>query len=189
MLDENLVIILDEAESSMSKSLEHLRHELNTIRAGRATPAMLDGVRVEYYGSHSPLNQMASVSAPQADLLVVQPWDKTALGSIERAIIAANIGLNPSNDGGMIRIPVPPPSEERRRDLAKGARQRGEDAKIAVRNIRRSAKDEIKTIQQEEKLSEDMRYEAEDRLQKLTDSFVEKIDHLLDRKEAEIMEV
>ena len=189
MVDESIQLLLDEAEASMKKSLEHLRADLNTIRAGRATPAMLEGVRVDYYGSQTPLNQMASVSAPQADLLLVQPWDRGALGEIEKAITTTNLGLNPSNDGSLIRIPVPPPSEERRKDLAKTARAKGEDAKVSVRNIRRSAKDEIKSIQQEENLSEDMRYEGEETLQKLTDDYIGKVDALLDRKETEIMEV
>lgn len=189
MVDESIQLLIGEAESSMQKTLEHLRSELNTIRAGRATPAMLENVRVDYYGSQTPLNQMASVGAPQADLLVVQPWDRSALSDIEKAITSANLGLNPSNDGSLIRIPVPPPSEERRKDLAKSARARGEEAKVSIRNIRRSAKDEIKAVQQEENLSEDMRYEGEENLQKLTDSYIEKVDALLDRKEAEIMEV
>lgn len=189
MMDESIQLILEDAEEHMRKSVDHLRTELNTIRAGRATPAMLETVRVDFYGSTMPLNQIASVSAPQADLLVIQPWDRSALAAIEKGIMAANIGLNPNNDGTLIRIPVPPPSEERRLDLAKTARARGEEAKISIRNIRRSAKDEIKNVQQEENLSEDLRYEAEDRLQELTDSQIAKIDALLERKEAEIMEV
>ena len=187
--DENLQLILDDAEEHMGKTIEHLRSELNTIRAGRATPAMLETVRVEFYGSVMPLNQMASVSAPQADLLVVQPWDKTAMNSIEKAIRAANLGMNPANDGNLIRIPVPPPSEERRIDLVKGARTRGEDAKVAIRNIRRTAKDQIKAVQQDENLSEDLRFAAEEELQRLTDSHISRIDSTLDNKEAEIMEV
>ncbi|QXD13795.1 ribosome recycling factor [Rhodocaloribacter litoris] len=189
MLHESIQLILEDAREHMEKTLEHLRHELSTIRAGRATPAMLDSVRVEYYGTHTPLNQMASISAPQPDLLVVQPWDRSALNEIERAIMAANLGLNPSNDGNVIRIPVPPPSEERRRDLARTARLRGEDARIAIRNIRRHARDEIKSVQKEENLPEDMRYEGEEELQKLTDAYIEKVDRLLEHKEAEIMEV
>jgi ribosome recycling factor len=132
---------------------------------------------------------MASINAPQADLLVIQPWDRSALNDIEKAIMAANIGLNPSNDGLVIRIPVPPLSEERRRDLAKTARHRGEEAKIAIRNIRRHAKDEIKKTQKEEHLPEDMRFEGEERLQELTDQYIEKVEKLLQNKEAEIMEV
>lgn len=189
MIDPNLQLIIDEAEEHMHKSLEWLRGELNTLRAGRATPTMVENVRVDYYGSQTPLNQMASISAPQPDLLVVQPWDRSALSAIEKGIISANLGLNPSNDGTLIRIPVPPPSEERRRDLVKSARARGEETKIAIRNVRRTAKDHIKSTQQEESLSEDMRYEAEEQLQSITDANIEKVEALLDKKEAEIMEV
>ncbi len=189
MLDENMKLLLDEAQEHMAKTLDHLRTEMSTIRAGRANPAMLDTIRVEYYGSHMPLNQMASVSAPQADLIVVQPWDKSALNPIEKAIRASNIGMNPSNDGALIRIPVPPPSEERRRELAKMARTRGEEAKVAVRNVRRTVKDEIKSVQAEMHLSEDLRFEAEERLQKMTDEHIARIDQMLEKKEGEIMEV
>jgi ribosome recycling factor len=189
MIDDSLQLILDDAEEHMEKSLEWLRSELNTLRTGRATPAMIENVRIEYYGSQSPLNQVASINAPQPDLLVVQPWDRSALQAIEKGIISANLGLNPSNDGSLIRIPVPPPSEERRRDLVKSAKARGEEAKVAIRNVRRTAKDSIKTTQEDEGLSEDMRFEAEDALQKLTDSFVGRVDSYLDRKEVEIMEV
>lgn len=187
--DENLQLVLEDAEEHMRKTLDHLRSELNTIRAGRATPSMLETVRVDFYGSVMPLNQMASVNAPQPDLLIVQPWDKSATGAIEKAIMSANLGMNPSNDGNMIRIPIPPPSEERRVELVKGARTRGEDAKVAIRNIRRTAKDHIKSVQQEENISEDLRYSAEEELQRLTDSYVSKVDAALDHKEAEIMEV
>lgn len=189
MLHESLQLVLDDAKEHMDKTLEHLRSELRTIRAGRASPAMLESVRVDYYGSITPLSQMASISAPQPDLIVVQPWDRSVLGAVEKAILAANLGLNPSNDGSFIRLPVPPLSEERRRDLVKGARTRGEDAKIAVRNVRRHSKDHIKTMQKDESLPEDMRFEAEDLLQKATDECIAAIDHVLDHKEAEIMEV
>jgi len=189
MLHETIEMLLEDAQDHMEKTLEHLRSEFHTIRAGRANPAILENVRVEYYGSQTPLSQMASVSAPQHDLIVVQPWDRSVLGAIEKAIMTANIGLNPSNDGSIIRLPVPPLSEERRRSLAKAARTRGEEAKIAIRNIRRSSKDEIKTVQKEESLPEDMRYEGEEALQKLTDGYVEKIDAMLQHKEEEIMEV
>jgi len=189
MIHENLTLILDDAKEHMEKSLEYLLSELKSIRAGRATPAMLENVRVDYYGSQTPLNQMASVNAPQPDLLVVQPWDRTALADIEKAIQAANLGLNPSNDGSLIRLPVPPLSEERRRDLVKSAHSRGEESKVAIRNIRRHAKDHIKSTLKEDNLPEDMQFEAEDRLQKLTDDFSEKVDSLLVHKEAEIMEV
>ena len=189
MLHETLQLVLDDAQEHMEKSVEHLRQELRTIRAGRASPAMLEGIRVDYYGTHTPLAQMASISAPQPDLIVVQPWDRSVLADVEKAILAANLGLNPSNDGSFIRLPVPPLSEERRRDLVKGARTRGEDAKVAIRNVRRHSKDHIKNMQKDESLPEDMRFEAEDDLQKMTDEFIGKIDSLLDHKEAEIMEV
>lgn len=189
MLDEMIELLLEDAKERMEKALEHLRSELTGIRAGRATPAMLENIRVDYYGSSTPLNQMASVSAPQADLLVVQPWDATALNDIEKAILSANIGVNPSNDGALIRVPIPPLSEERRKELAKTARGRGEEGRVSIRNIRRHLKDEIKKTQQSENLPEDMRYEGEDQLQKLTDEYISKIEDYLDRKEKEIMEV
>lgn len=189
MLDEEIELLLEDARDHMDKTVGFLQSELNAIRAGRASPTMLQNIRVEYYGTQTPLNQMASVSAPQPDLLVVQPWDRSALQSIEKAILTENLGLNPSNDGQIIRVPVPPLSEERRKNLVKTARGRGEEAKIAVRNIRRHVKDEIKATQERESLSEDMRYLAEDRLQEMTNEFIEKIDHVLDRKEEEIMEV
>lgn len=189
MLDEEFELILEDARDHMEKTLEHLRSELNSIRAGRATPSMLENVRVDYYGTKTPLNQMASVSAPQPDLLVVQPWDSSALSNIEKSIISENLGLNPNNDGKIIRIPVPPLSEERRRDLVKTARSRGEEAKIAIRNVRRHAKDHIKTVKEEESLSEDRQYLAEEKLQEMTNAYTEKIDTVLERKEAEIMEV
>lgn len=189
MIDENIELILEDAREHMALTLEHLASELNTIRAGRATPAMLDSVRVEYYGSMSPLNQMASVSAPQPDLITVQPWDRSALSAIEKAIIGGNLGLNPANDGMLIRIPIPPLSEDRRRDLAKGAKSRAEDAKVSIRNIRRSANTDVKKIVKDESLPEDMRYEAEDLIQKATDKHIGKIEAMLAKKEAEIMEV
>ncbi len=189
MIDRHLKELLREAEEHMEKSVDWLRTELNGIRAGRATPSMIENVRIDYYGSQTPLNQLASISAPQPDLLLVQPWDRSALPDVEKGIMTANMGLNPNNDGTFIRIPVPPLSEERRRDLVKTARSRGEEAKIAVRNIRRDVKDRIKKIADAESISEDMRYESEERLQSITDEYVEKIDHLLDRKEQEIMEV
>jgi len=189
MIHEDLELILIDASEHMDKSIEHLRHDLMAIRAGRATPSMLENVRVDYYGAITPLSQMASISAPQPDLLVVQPWDASALAEIEKAILAANLGLNPSNDGGLIRLSVPPLSEERRHDLVKAARTKGEDAKVAVRNVRRHSKDHIKTTQTDENLQEDMRYEAEDQLQKMTDDHIQRIESLLEHKQAEIMEV
>lgn len=189
MIDDHLKLILDEARDHMHKSLEHLAVELGHIRAGRANPTMVEDVRVDAYGSHMPLNQMASVNAPQADLIVIQPWDRSQLGAVERAITAANLGLNPTNDGTLIRIAVPPLTEERRRDLAKQARAKSEDAKVAIRNVRRDAKDHIKKAVEGESLSEDMRFESEEQLQKLTDEYTGKVDQMLEKKEHDIMAV
>jgi ribosome recycling factor len=189
MINEELNLILEDTEDHMKKCLEHLLGELKSIRAGRASPSMLENLRVNYYGTQTPLSQMASVNAPQSDLLVIQPWDKTALGEIEKAIQAANMGLNPSNDGDLIRISVPPLSEDRRKDLVKAARTRGEDAKIAVRNVRRNSKDHVKSAVKEHSLSEDMGHECDDSIQTFTDTYIQKIETLLDHKEKDVMEV
>ncbi len=189
MVNQHIKGLLDEADDQMKKSLDWLRGELNTIRAGRATPSMIENVRIDYYGSQTPLNQIASISAPQPDLLIVQPWDRSALDDVQRGIMAANMGLNPSNDGTLVRIPIPPLSEERRRDLVKTAKSRGEEAKIGIRNIRRDIKDTIKQVAEDEHISEDMKYEGEERLQEITNQYTEVVDKLIDRKEAEIMEV
>lgn len=189
MFDPLLQEVLDEAEMAMDAALDHLAHELASVRAGRANPQMLDGVRVEAYGSTMPLNQVANVAAPQADLLTVAPYDKGTIGAIEKGITNANLGLNPTNNGQQILISIPPLTEERRRDLAKTARTKGEDAKISVRNARRTAKDAIKKTVNAESLSEDMQYEAEETLQNLTDRYVAQIDKRLDAKEKDIMTV
>lgn len=189
MLHEHIKKVIDEASSTMDKAFEHLVQELHSVRAGRATPAMIENVKVDVYGTQMPLNQVASVSAPQADLLVVQAWDASSLEAIEKAIMSASMGLNPSNDGAVVRVPVPPLSEERRRDLVKTAKVRGEEAKVAIRNIRRHAKDDVKSVQKKENLPEDMLYEGEETVQRITDSHIDKIDKLLSAKEAEIMEV
>lgn len=189
-MEDNLIqMALDEAEERMDQSLKHLRAELGSIRTGRASPAMLDNVRVDYYGSQTPLNQVASVGAPQADLLVVQPFDPSTIDDIERGIMQANLGLNPSNDGQTIRVPVPPLSEERRKELVEKAGDLGEEAKISIRNIRRDAKNEIRDLQESENLSEDVRYDAEEELQEITDRHTERVDRFLEKKEKEIMQV
>lgn len=189
MIVEQLKSILSEAGEAMSASITHLRAELKALRAGRANPGILDGVRVEAYGSTMPLNQLATVSAPQADLIVVKPYDKSQLSEIERGIAAANVGLHPTNDGELIRLAVPPLTEERRQELTKQARTRGEEAKVSIRNARQSAKNEIGKLAKEENISEDMHYEAEERLQNLTDEYTEKVDALLEKKEKAIMTV
>ena len=189
MIDPALQDALDEAEMDMEASLEHLSNELNTIRAGRATSSMLDGVRVEAYGATMPLNQVANVTAPQSDLISVQPFDKGTIGAIEKGITNANLGLNPTNNGNSVLISIPPLTEERRRELAKSARAKGEEAKISVRNARRTAKDTIKKTAARESLSEDMAYEAEQGLQAMTDGMVARIDAALERKEKDIMTI
>ena len=189
MIDDSLTLLLDDARDQMMESLKHLASEMDTIRAGRANPAMLDSVRVEAYGSSMPLNQVASVSAPAPDLIVVQPFDKSTLGNVERGITVANLGLNPTNDGSLIRIGIPPLTEERRNDLAKTARARAEDAKVSIRNVRKDVKNEIQKTVKEESLSEDMQYEAEQNLQTLTDQMGSRVDTMLAKKEKDITTV
>ncbi len=181
--------VMTGARQGMDRSLEHLRSEMNALRTGRATPVMLESVKVNYYGSQTPINQVASISAPQADLLLVQAYDSSALEDVEKAILQADLGLNPSNDGQTIRVPVPPLSEERRRELVKRSRTLGEEAKISIRNVRRNAKDEIKRTQDQENLSEDVRYGAEEDLQELTNTCTARVDEMLERKEQELMKV
>ncbi|MCS7082609.1 MAG: ribosome recycling factor [Bacteroidetes bacterium] len=188
-LPENASAVLRNAEEHMKKTLQHLQHELLHIRAGKATPELLDGIRVEYYGTSMAIQQLASISTPDARLIVVQPWDKGAITAIERAIQSSGLGLNPSNDGNVIRIPIPPLTEERRRELVKRVKRIGEDAKVAVRNIRREAIEEVRALQKEAHLPEDLRYAAEEEIQKLTNRYIERIDQLLAAKEKEILEV
>jgi ribosome recycling factor len=189
MSDDPIQDVLDDADERMKESVQYLRSEMQSIRAGRATPAMLDNVKVEYYGSQVPLNQVASVSAPQPDLLIVQPFDHDSLQDIEKGIMKADNGLNPNNDGQKIRVPVPPLSEERRKELAKTVRERCEEAKISIRNIRRDAKDEIQSAVQKHNFSEDVEYGAEEDLQEITDKYTGRVDQLQEKKENELMEV
>ena len=185
MIDE----ILLEAEVKMEKSVEHLGHDLTTIRTGRANPALVDRIMVPYYGTPTPLNQLGQITAPEPRLLVVQVYDRGQIGTIEKAIRDSGQGLNPANDGNLIRIPIPQLTEERRKEYVKMVRQRAEDARVAVRNIRR---DEMQRIQHQEKEGEVTQDEAKralDQLQKITDAHVAKVDALASRKEAEVMEV
>jgi ribosome recycling factor len=181
--------ILKEAESKMGKSVEHLEQELTAIRTGRANPALIERVMIPYYGSPTPLNQLAQISAPEARLLVVQVYDRSQLGTVEKAIRDSGIGLNPSNDGQVIRVPIPPLTEERRREYVRMVRQRAEEARVAVRNVRR---DELQRLHQQERageVPEDQAKRAGDRLQKITDAHTGRIDAIATRKEAEVMEV
>jgi ribosome recycling factor len=181
--------ILHETEEKMKKAVEVVRSELSKIRSGKATTALLDGIKVDYYGIMTPLNQIASVTIPDVHSIAIQPWEKGMLHPIEKAIIAANIGFNPANDGTLVRVPIPPLNEERRRDLVKLTKKFGEDGKVSVRNVRRDAIEHLKKSEKEEHFSEDERKRAEQQTQQLTDKFIAEIDKLLALKEKEIMEV
>lgn len=187
-MTEDLDLIFDEFKSSNSKTLTHLENELSRIRAGKATPAMLNGVMVEYYGSPTPLQQVANVSTIDARTITVQPWEKNMLNEIAKGIMNANLGLNPQNNGEVLLIAVPPLTEERRRDLVKKAKGEGEHAKVGIRNHRKDAMDMIKDLKNEG-LSEDMVKDAEEEIQQITNSFIRKIDDLLEVKEKDIMTV
>lgn len=180
--------LLNETESRMRKTLEVLEDGLRTIRTGRASPALLERVTVEYYGSMTPLNQLAVISAPEPQLLTIRPYDPGSLAEIERSILKSELGLTPSNDGRIIRLPIPRLTEERRRDLAKLVRQRVEDGKVALRNIRREALDDMRDFEKEKLISEDAFYDGRDKLQELTDRYAERIDEIGERKQQDILE-
>jgi len=181
--------ILREAETKMSKSVEHFASELATIRTGRANPALIDKVIVPYYGTPTPLNQLAQISAPEPRLLVVQVYDKSQIGAVEKALRSGEQGLNPANDGNVIRVPIPPLTEERRREYVKLVKQKAEDARVAIRNIRRDELHRIDQMQKQGEVAEDDSKRAHGRLQKITESNVEKVDALAARKESEVLEV
>jgi ribosome recycling factor len=176
------------AEERMEKAIAALKRDLATLRAGRATPAILDRVQAEYYGTPTPVNQLGSITTPDSRTLVIQPWDKSALAAIEKAILKSDVGLTPANDGTIIRLVVPPLTEERRADLVKSTKKFGEEAKVAIRNIRRDANDDIKKLEKSE-ISEDESRRHQEDVQKLTDRFVAEVDKILAAKEKEIMEV
>ena len=181
--------IYADAEAKMDKAIAAFQRELSTLRAGRATPSLLDRIEVDYYGVSTPLNQLAGVSAPEPRLLVVQPWDKQAMPEIEKAIMKSDLGLTPSNDGNVIRLTIPELTEERRKELVKYVRKKAEEGRVSVRNIRRDANDEIKKLEKESEISEDESRRSQDRIQDLTDKKIEEIDKLLEDKEQEMMEV
>jgi ribosome recycling factor len=185
---EDTLAIIEEADDHMQKAITHLETELIKIRAGKANPQMLDGIVVDYYGSPMPINQVANISVLDARTLSIQPWEKNMLQPIERAIIAANIGMNPQNDGSLIRIFLPPLTEERRRELVKRCHGEGEHSKVAIRNIRRDAIEGIKKLQKNG-LSEDAAKDAEADIQQVTDKFISMVEKHLESKEKEIMSV
>jgi len=187
-MSDELSLIIEASEESMEKAIAHLETELIKIRAGKATPNLVDGIVVDYYGSPTPINQVGNISVADARTLTIQPWEKNMLQPIERAIIAANIGINPQNDGNMIRLFLPPLTEERRRELVKRAHNEGEHSKVAIRSIRREAMEQIKKLQKNG-MSEDVTKDAEESIQQLTDRYIGLVDKHLATKEKEIMTV
>ncbi len=185
MLDE----IFAEAKERMGKAISALKGDMNSVRAGRANPSLLDRVMVDYYGTATPLKQMATISAPEPRLLVVQPWDKSGIGDVEKAIMKSDLGLSPASDGNLIRLAIPQLTEERRIELARVVRKKAEEGRVAIRNIRRDANDMIKELGKEGEISEDDERWAQDEVQKITDEHVKQVDEILQAKEAEIMEV
>lgn len=177
------------ANEKMEKSINSLRYEYNSIRAGRANAAVLDRISVDYYGSPTPVNQMAAISVPEPRVLAIQPWDMSALSLIEKAILASDLGINPSNDGRIIRLVFPALTEERRKQLSKDVSKYAEEAKVAVRQIRRDCIEKIKTMKKNSEITEDDQKYGEDKLQKITDEFVKRIDEIADAKTKEIMEI
>jgi len=181
--------IINDAKSRMDKSIEALRGELSKIRSGKATTALLDGIKVDYYGNITPISQVGNLTVLDAHALSFTPWDKTMLSHVDKAILEANIGLNPVSDGTNLRIPIPPLNEERRKELVKIVKKFGEDTKVAIRNVRRDANEHLKREQKEKKSSEDELKDSEDQIQKLTDEHIKMIDDIIKHKEAEILEV
>jgi ribosome recycling factor len=181
--------VLADASSRMTKATEALQRELVTIRTGRATPALLDKLRVDYYGVPTPINQMANISSQEARLLVIQPWERSQLGPIEKAILKSDLGLTPTNDGNTIRLGIPSLTEERRHELVKLVRKRVENGRISIRNIRRDAQEAIRTLERDKSISQDEMARAREELQKLTDASVEQANTIGQGKEAEVLEV
>jgi len=180
--------VMQDAKDRMEKAIVSLKRELASLRAGRATPSLLDRIQAEYYGNPTPINQMANISTPDSRTLLIQPWDKSSIGEIEKAIMKSDLGLTPVNDGTVIRIVIPQLTEERRNELVKLTKKFGEEAKVAVRNIRRDANDDIKKLEKGT-ISEDESRRHQDEVQKLTDKYIAEVDKVLSAKEKEIMEI
>ncbi len=185
MIDE----IFEDLKDRMGKSIESLKREYSRLRTGRASISLLDGIRVSYYDTLTPLNQMASLAVPEPRLIVIQPWDKTAIEDIEKAILKSELGLTPINDGKVIRISIPPLTEERRKELVKVARKMSEENKVAIRNIRRDANEMLKDLKKEKEITEDDLYRSQEEVQKTTDQFISQVDELCATKEKEILEI
>jgi ribosome recycling factor len=185
VIDETLF----DAEERMEKAVSVAKDELSTVRTGRANPAMFSRIHVDYYGSPTPINQMASISIPEARMVIIKPYDVSQLGAVEKAIRNSDLGVNPSNDGAIIRVIIPQLSEERRREMVKVAKHKGEDARVAIRNIRRKANEELHRINKDGEAGEDEVVRAEKELQHVTDKYVAQVDELVKHKEAELLEV
>lgn len=181
--------IIKSADEKMRKAIQAARHDFGTMRAGRATPAILERVMVDYYGTPTPVSQVGSVSVPDASMLIIQPWDKSILGDIEKAIFKSDLGLTPSNDGEVIRLPIPQLTEERRFELLKVVKGMAEEGRVSMRNIRRDANDHLKKEEKNHEMSEDDLHRGQDRVQKMTDKYVAELDHMLEVKEQDLLEV
>jgi ribosome recycling factor len=180
--------VIDSTEEKMKKTTANLKDGFASLRTGRASPALFDKIRVDYYGEKSPLNQVANISVPEARLIVIQPWDKNLIGEIEKAIRSSELSLNPSNDGKVIRIAIPPLTEQRRKELVKLAKSQAEQSRVAIRNIRREGNDDLKKLLKDSSITEDDESKGSTDLQKLTDSYISKVNQILEEKEKEIME-
>ncbi|HZK17938.1 MAG TPA: ribosome recycling factor [Clostridia bacterium] len=181
--------MIKETEANMQRSVEVIKKELASMRAGRATPALLDKIQADYYGTMTPINQMANISVPEARLLLIQPWDKTMISQIERAILKSDLGITPISDGNVIRLSIPELTEERRTELVRAAKKKTEEGKIAVRNVRREANDVLKKEEKEGNISEDEQKRRQDEVQKITDRYIKELDDVLASKEKEILTV
>lgn len=180
--------IVESAGGNMQKAVEHVQQQLSKVRTSRASTSLLENVKVDYYGSPTPISQVGGISTPDARSILIQPWDRSTLGSIEKAILASNLGITPQNDGQVIRISVPPLTEERRKEIVKQCKKFAEEARLAIRNVRRDANEELKIAEKKEHFSEDERKRGEDEIQKLTDRYIKEIDQVLASKEQEVLE-
>lgn len=181
--------IYKDTETQMQKGIDSLNRDFAGVRTGRASVGLLDGITVEYYGTQTPLNQVATLSVPESSLIVIQPWDATVIKAVEKAILRSDLGITPSNDGKVIRLAIPPLTEERRKQLAKLVKKKAEEKKVAIRQIRRESNDMLKSFEKEKEITEDDRHIGQERIQKITDMFIKKIDEVAAKKEQEILEI
>jgi ribosome recycling factor len=181
--------IYKEVKAKMQSSVDVFKKDLNTIRTGRASLSLLDGITVDYYGTPTPLNQLATLSVPESRLITIQPWDQSVIGGVEKAILKSDLGLTPVNDGKLVRIAIPPLTEERRKDLVKIIKKYSEECKIAVRNVRRDGNESLKELEKKKEITEDDLYKSQNKIQEVTDSYIKKIDEITEKKEKEILEI